>query len=287
MPMPAPKPSLPKPSLHEVQALLQAAILNADDHVLAALTDGAHAPRHTLLGVYRHAYTARLIEVLTRDYPLLRGYMVDDQFDRLADAFISAHPSRSPNVRWFGAPFPEFLATHALASGHVQFAELAAIERAVADAFDSPDAPVLGLADLAVYAPEEWERLTFSLHPSVTLLEGSTNAFAIWRALKDEEPPPTAEPLSPSQHIVVWRQGTTPKVRLMHDEEAMMFREAGKGVRFGVLCEMLATFDDPGNAPARAAGYLQSWMMSDMLTSAALSMRLRRLSEPNLPMADQ
>jgi len=36
----------------------------------------------------------------------------------------------------------------------------------------------------------------------------------------------------------------------------MLWDEAARGVRFGVLCEMAATYDDPDRAALHAAGYL-------------------------------
>jgi hypothetical protein len=65
--------------------------------------------------------------------------------------------------------------------------------------------------------------------------------------------------------VLVWRQGTTPFFRVLPAEEAMMWDEAAKGVRFGVLCELLATYDDPDGAAARAAGYLQGWLSAEVL----------------------
>ncbi len=52
----------------------------------------------------------------------------------------------------------------------------------------------------------------------------------------------------------------------------MLWDEAANGVRFGMLCEMAATYDDPDGAAARAAGYLQGWIASGLLTSAVPAM---------------
>jgi hypothetical protein len=38
----------------------------------------------------------------------------------------------------------------------------------------------------------------------------------------------------------------------------------------GVLCEMLATYDDPDNAAARGAGYLHGWITAGLLTAASI-----------------
>ena len=53
--------------------------------------------------------------------------------------------------------------------------------------------------------------------------------------------------------VLVWRQQTTPMFRELPVEEAMMWDEATNGIPFGVLCEMLATYDDPDSAAARGA----------------------------------
>jgi hypothetical protein len=53
--------------------------------------------------------------------------------------------------------------------------------------------------------------------------------------------------------------------RLMASDEAMMWDEAAKGVRFSVLCEMLSIYGGEEQAAARAAGYLQGWINAGML----------------------
>lgn len=261
------------PTLRELQALMQAAILRGDDALLAQLADGAHASRETLLGVYRHAYMARLVEVLSHEYPLMCRYMGEEPFRALARAFLTAHPSRTQNARWVGRSLPEFARQHWAERMHPEIAELGEIERAVSDAFDSADAPILCFADLAAIEPGAWGQLTFERHPSVRLLHGETNAFGIWKALKDEAPVPPVHRPDQAEHWIVWRHGTTPKVRRMPYEEAMMCEEAARGATFGALCQMLATYDDPDNAPLRAAQYLGAWVESEMLTTARLVAR--------------
>lgn len=258
----------PAPTLREIQDSLQSAILDGDDAILASLLDTSRTTRCTLLGVYRHAYTARLVEILMNEYPLLRGHVGDDRFSDLAHAYIAAHPSRTQNARWFGAALPAFLARYETTCENPELADLAGIEKAVSDAFDSIDAPVLELSDLAKFPPEDWARLTFRPHPSAILIRPATNAFAIWTSLKNGTAPAQAMRLAEPERILIWRQGLVPMVRVMPYEEAMMWTEASRGVSFDVLCAMLATCEDPDGSAARAAGYLQGWIASELLTSA-------------------
>jgi hypothetical protein len=72
--------------------------------------DTRKADRLTLLGVHRDAYSLRLIEVLTDDFPGLMAMCGQADFDHVARAYIAAHPSHHPSVRWFGLRLADFMA---------------------------------------------------------------------------------------------------------------------------------------------------------------------------------
>jgi Protein of unknown function (DUF692) len=67
----------------------------------------------------------------------------------------------------------------------------------------------------------------------------------------DESPPPPPR---------LWRQDVTARFRTLGTEEAMMWDEAAAGTRFGVLCEMVATYGGEDGADFRAASYLKDWV---------------------------
>lgn len=254
------------PTLSEMQAAFQRAVMLGDDTVLTEILDNSRTGRNVLFGVYRHAYVARLIEVVRNDHPLLNRYLGDDAFAGIARAYVIARPSRNQNARWFSHQLPDFIADVRPDEPHL--AELAGLERALNDAFDAPDAEPLALTDLAAVPPENWSELVFAPHPSARRLTLATNAHALWLSLKDEKTPPPVEPLETSGSIIVWRHETTPKVRRMSGEESMMWNEALNGVPFGALCEFVAVYDDPESAPLRAAQHLQGWITSGLLAKA-------------------
>lgn len=247
----------------------QRGILTGDDTVLAEILDSPREKRETLFGVYRYAYGSRLVEAVRNDHELLHGYLGDEMFDEMGHAYVKARPSEHPNLRWFSQGLPDFLKSTAPYSDYPVLSDLAALEKALNDAFDAKDGPALAPADMAGFAPEAWADLTFQAHPSASRLDLSTNASAIWRALKnDETPPDEAVPDEPSR-LLIWRQDVTPMFRELSVEEAMMWDEAANGVPFGVLCSMLATYDDPDGAAARGAGYLHGWITSGILTGVS------------------
>ena len=123
---------------------------------------------------------------------------------------------------------------------------------------------------MAGFAPEAWSDLKFRPHPSAFRLDLATNAAAIWLALKNDETPPEAAALEEPARLLIWRQDITPMFRELPAEEAMMWDEAANGISFGVLCEMLATYDDPDGAAGRGAGYLHGWITAGLLTGVSV-----------------
>ncbi len=189
---------------------------------------------------------------------------------RWAHAYVKAHPSEHPNLRWFSKSLPDFLRSTAPYSDHPVLSDLAALEKALNDAFDAAEGAVLELTDMAGFAPEAWSDLKFRPHPSAFRLDLATNAAAIWLALKNDEAPPEAAALDQPARLLIWRQDVTPMFRELSAEEAMMWDEAANGISFGVLCEMLATYDDPDGAAARGAGYLHGWITAGLLTGVSV-----------------
>jgi hypothetical protein len=247
-------------SLKELQDSFQRGILAGDDGILAEVKDSAKEQRNVLFGVYRNAYVARLAEILGDDYEQLHAYLGDRAFAQLVKAYIAANPSDQRSARWFGRHLPSFVRESGTYAKHPEVAELAQLEKALADVFDGPDAEPLGIDTLAAIDPGHWPRLVFKPHPAAIRLTFKTNAGDIWAALKNETAPPKPEHLLEPQAILVWRQDFMARFRPLSPEEAMMWDEAAKGVRFGVLCEMVATFAGEDEAELRAATYLKGWV---------------------------
>ncbi len=252
-------------SLREIQDSFQRGILAGDDAILAEVNDSSKEQRKVLFGVYRNAYVARLADILYEDYAQLHAYLGDQTFAKLLRAYIAAHPSDQRSARWFGRHLPAFVRNSETFAKHPEAAEIAELEKALADAFDGPDAEPLRIDALVAIAPEDWPNLVFEPHPTVARFTFKTNAADIWTALKSEEAPPKPQVLPEPQAILVWRRDLTAHFRPLQAEEAMMWHEAANGVRFGVLCEMVATFAGEDEAELRAASYLKGWVDMGML----------------------
>ena len=209
-------------------------------------TRRANAARR--LAVYASAYRLRLAQVLANDYPRLAARMGEKRFARLARDYIAAHPSRHPNLRWFGKDLARFLQR-----GEKQaLAELASVEWAVGLAFDAADAPILEAEQLALVPPSDWPTLQFELHPSVQLL-GLRHSAIPW---------------------IVWRKGFVPRCRAPEADEAWALRAVMRGRNFAQICVGLRRFVGGVHAARRGAQLLRNWLAEGLLSAGSTTSRV-------------
>ncbi len=96
------------------------------------------------VGIYAHAYYARLLECLGECFPILRRILGPDLFEPIAFEYLQRHPSRSYTLDRLGDRFAQFLEeTRAPNAGDPpawpeMLADLARFEHAIARVFDGP-----------------------------------------------------------------------------------------------------------------------------------------------------
>ncbi len=222
-----------------------------------AIADGPSAGRDELIGVYRHAYGARLAEALANDFPATAACLGQAAFGAAAHAYIAAHPSRHPSIRWLGAHF----AAHLAARGQAPVGELAAFEWALGLAFDGSDADPAMPEHLAALPPEAWEKLRPCFHPTAQRVTQRFAAAAAWKAWREmgeitETPPPLPAPLP----FIVWRSGLEVQYREMAGGEEILFDRIAGGLRFAEALDGL----DPGQAVAWLAGWCAAVLVREL-----------------------
>jgi hypothetical protein len=240
-------------------ALVTADEAPADDAMLRPLR--GRPPR---LGVYHHAYRARLVEALRANYPILHRVLGDEDFPALTRSYLADQPSRQPSIRWFGHALPAWLAKHSDALPHPALADLAAMEWALGTSFDAADARPLDFAALAALPAEQWPAARFAPHPSASVLERQWAVEPIWRALTDDEEAATEEPQPLAHRLLVWRQGLETRWRSLDGDEAALLPACLAGTAFGALCEQ-AAITQADAAPAWVASALRRWVDDELL----------------------
>jgi hypothetical protein len=253
-------------SLADLQRAFQDYLLASSDTFQAAVRDTRKADRVTLLDVYRDGYALRLIEVLTGDYPGLMAMAGPDDFDHMARAYIAAHPSRHPSVRWYGRGVADFLANTPPYNSTPDAAEMARFEWALGEAFDSPDVAPITADDLIALAPEAWETLSFTTLPSLKRLTLAFDVPQAWQR-RDEVEPGNLEVERAAGLVAwaIWRPEFVSNFRSLDADEAAMLNVLSEGRPFPELCEAVAPFTGEEQAPARAAGLLRAMVEGGMI----------------------
>ncbi len=255
-------------SLGDLQRAFQDYLLVTADGFAGSVRDTKKADRLTLLGVYRDAYALRLIEVLTNDFPGLMAMAGPADFDHMARAYIAAHPSRTPSVRWFGRHLADFLAGTAPYDTTPAAAEMARFEWTLGQAFDAPDQPPVAAADLMALAPEAWETLSFAPLPSLHRLALAFEVPQAWQQRAEVEPG-NLEVAGASGPVpwVIWRPERTTHFRSMEAHEAAALDALIAGKTFPDICEALVSHVGEEQAAARAASLLRGWVEAGMIAT--------------------
>lgn len=257
-------------SLSALQARMQAHVLHGDEAALLDVRDdhGLSAPRR--LGIYHHAYRARLLETMRDTFAHTWRYLGDEWFDHLALAFIEQHACTHANLRWYGAHWPVWLGGDRLSQlnlgAHPEVAELAQMDWALRHAFDAQDQRALSASDLSRLPADQWVQAPLCPQACVALLSLKCNTLALWHALdQDDEVPPAIE-LPQGMAVLVWRQDESPHFRSLSGEEALALTQLMLGRSFADICALLAPSQAEADAATTAASILRRWLTDGVLT---------------------
>ncbi len=226
----------------------------------------------TRLAIYADGYRLRLLAAMRSEFPALAAWLGERGFDRLARGYIAAHPSRQPNLRWYGHALSRFLARDPAWARRPSLAELAALEYAIGLAFDAADTPPLRFEDLAAVPADAWPGLRFALHPSARRLDLRWNTPRLWKAWTAAEPastPPKARRLSEAQPWLVWRHDFVSQLRRLETDEAWALGAVQRGATFAGVCAGLCRWTGEAEAPLRAASLLKGWVAEQIVAAHA------------------
>lgn len=257
--------------LAEQQRRLRSAIVG-DLAQADALSAGLLGPRtgRERLGIYRHAYRSRMAEALRDNFERLPRVMGDAAFDALARAYLDAHPSRQPSIRWYGAQLVVFMEARRELVPHPSLVDLARMEWALRAAFDAADAEPLQAEALRGVAPGDWPTLRFRPVPAAQLLPLGWAVEPVWRALQDVsvgDEPELPEPQAAEHLLLVWRRDLQTCWRSLDALEAVLLQALFAGAPFADLCERAAAGSDEAAAVTTVVGALQGWLAEGLLAS--------------------
>ncbi len=251
--------------LLRLQADFQSCLLHADPAVEHWIVSTDTVPAAERLGIYQHAYFARLADVLGDDFKALAAYLGEAAFQDMARAYAKTCPSIDPSVRWFGGRLAQFLAGTAPYRGTPMLAEIAAFEWALTLAFDAADVALLTLDRMAGFPADCWGEARIQFHPSVQRFDLNHDVPGYWRSVVKDADSVSPHPQDRAASWVVWRRQTTPHYRILEPDECWAMDALRRASTFDSVCAGLCRWHEASQVPLRFASLLKGWIAEEMI----------------------
>jgi hypothetical protein len=216
------------------------------------------------LDIYADMYFYRLRDCLQEDFAAVHAVIGADCFHNLVTDYLLAHPPAHFSLRQAGRHLPGFISGHPLSARWPFVAQLAAVEWAVLEAFDAPDAPPIDLAVFQGMPPEEWPDLRFRLTPSLQRLHLDWRVDDVLRSVHDGATPPV--PDAAARWLRVWRQDMRVFHRPMDAAEAAALDVALRGETFATVCAAVGELIGEAAGAERLAQLLDTWCADGLVT---------------------
>ena len=133
----------------------------------------AHFSSSRHLEIYREQFWLRHTESLLEDFPGVAGIAGQEQWERLVEEYLLAHPPQSFSLRDLGGKLPEFVENARFLSERELVLDMARLEWAHVELFDAPNPARLDAAALAGLDERELALSRLLVSPVLRLLRVS------------------------------------------------------------------------------------------------------------------
>lgn len=230
---------------------------DGDDAAVEQLLD-AKLPVRAARGmrVYGNAYAISHRRALAANFPALARVISVDDFQRLATAYLEAHPPRDYDFRSLGTRLAEFVIHHRFETDYgvepAALADVVALEQArleVIDAIDD-DPPIDG-ASLAAVTPEQWENVRFTFVRALRVVRTTHDVLPAVEAVDRGERPARPEQLAGA--YLVHRAGADVRAERLSSRQADVVEGLAAGLNFGEACRAAGVDTEEGEGVMECA----------------------------------
>lgn len=216
------------------------------------------------LTIYQNNFRAQLAGCLEESFEKTRQWIGGDAFHEAVVHHVERVPPSSWTLDAYPRDFPNTLAI--LYPIDPEVSELAALERALADAFVGPDADRLAAERIATI---DWDRAVLTFTSTLDILPLTTNAAAIWTALAEETVPPMGVLLPRAGALLIWRNDEASHFRAIDasEEQALMIMRGG--MTFGQFCAGMVETLGEYDGVTIAGAWLGRWLADGLIIAIA------------------
>ena len=157
------------------------------------------------LDIYREQFWLRHTSSLVEDFPGLSGILGQDEWEKLAELYLTEVAPDSYTLRDLGARLPEVIERASWLSHQALCLDMARLELAYIEVFDARDTPPLAAERLATIPEETFADARLVIAPSVRLLSLRYPVGNLRRKLRANPDDPVPIPDESPQQLVVYR----------------------------------------------------------------------------------
>ncbi|MFA6437721.1 MAG: DNA-binding domain-containing protein [Bacteriovoracaceae bacterium] len=204
---------------------------------------GAVLPSSTLtpverIAIYRRMFFLRMTESMTIDYPAVKWFFGEEEFDRIVtEEYVQKYPSRSYTLNHLGRHFPEFFRESSIAEKEF-LADLATLELSITNNLEAEEKPLITQQQIASVRADQWGSVRLIPIAAIELLELNHNACEFLDAVNEETEVPT--PVRKRTYVVVYRNSFRSYWEALSAQQFVLLSSLVSGKQFGDAIVRLA-----------------------------------------------
>jgi hypothetical protein len=184
------------------------------------------------LEIYRRQFWLRHTDSLVDDFPGVGRILGQAQWERLVEEYLVAHPPGSPSLRELGEQLAAFVESRSWLETRALAADMARLEWALIEAFDTPAHAPLNPERLAQIPEHAWGAARFVPHPTLRLVSARYPVLELLRAAVAAEKNgiPALDPLSGAPE--------TPSFIAVYRKDLVVRREELTRLQYALLARL-------------------------------------------------
>lgn len=194
--------------------------------------------------VYRNNVLVSLIDALADSFPVTQQLVGEEFFRAMARLHAYAHPPQSRLLAFYGADFPDFIASFPPAAGLPYLADVARLEYRRVVAYHAADVPGVGSEAVAAALADQaaLPTLGVTLQPSLAVLASASAVVSLWAAHQGVLDLSAVAPETPETALIL-RPGLEVEVMQIPPAAGAFISALGAGSPLGAAAEAALAID--------------------------------------------